>query len=300
MKSLVALSFAAAALVSTTAFASTGANGYAEAVTGKVVVNQPRCFTAPCPPMVMIQDGENVVHVKWGSKLGDDLAGFQGKVVTVQGAMKDGSLDPQAFKPGTSKNFVTGTIHTRCMNGAATCRAFIEVNGQQYMIHDDFKNYAGLDGATVSLQGTLKGNCPAGAMCITNIVEFYPSSNTIMVKGELGVLYTALGPTRPIVPQAGNYLLKFDNGNTMIVDSKRNLMDRNGSTVWLRGHLNAGGGDLASFFTATAASDAVYSNAPMTMAGTAAGNNAGRNDSTVPVASAQPSGSSSQGAGVAH
>lgn len=307
MKSIVLVLSAVATLASARAFAAEtvphfypAVNPYGDSVTGVVQVEQPMCMVAPCPAIVSIKSGDSVTKIAWNSKMGDDLAAFKGKTVTVNGAISKGAMNPAAFMPGTSKDFVTGKISTRCMNGASTCKAFITVDGKQYPIHGDFKNYAGLDGVTVTVPGSIHGNCPIGAMCIVNFVEFYPSSNDVMLKGNLGILYTAANPTRPIVPQAGNYLMTFEDGKTLVVDSKKNLMDRNGSDVWMLGHMNAGGGDLAPYFSATKVSAAVSDNhSPLTVAADA-GNNAGRDANTTPTASSQPAGHSSQGAGVAH
>src|SRR4051812_17875886 len=155
MKSLL-LTLAAATLVSTTAMAeqtSTNAHGirvFPNNVTGIVRVNQPMCLVAPCPAIVTIEtDGKNI-PIPHGSKIADDLAAFAGKTVTVQGGMVNHpqlgapghmDFDPKAFAPGKSADFLSGTLHTRCMNGASTCRAFIEVDGKQFMIKDDFKKY---------------------------------------------------------------------------------------------------------------------------------------------------------------
>src|SRR4051812_43632936 len=160
MKSLL-LTLAAATLVSTTAMAeqtSTNAHGirvFPSNVTGIVRVNQPMCLVAPCPAIVTIEsDGKNI-PIPHGSKIADDLAAYAGKTVTVQGSTVNhagagAEFEPKAFAPGKSADFLSGTLHTRCMNGASTCRAFIEVDGKQFMIKDDFKKYAGLDGALLT------------------------------------------------------------------------------------------------------------------------------------------------------
>ena len=308
MKSIL-LTLAAVSLLSATAFAeqtsSTG-NGirlYPSSVSGIVHVKQIECFAAPCPQIVTLESAGHSTQIPWGSKIADDVAAFDGKTVTVLGTLANHpqlgapghmDLDAKAFMPGKSADFLTGTLHTRCMNGAASCRAFIEADGKQFMINGDFRKYAGLDGATVTIPGELHSNCPANARCIIDVSEFYPRGENLMVKGNLGMLMTV---HNPMVPQAGNYLLKVDGGNTVVVDAgSHNWMDRDGSTVWLSGHMNAGGGDLAPYFTASKASKSVYDNSSPVYAGNDSGNNSDRNANTNPSSSA--SASSGTGAGI--
>ena len=310
MKSLL-LTLAAATLVSTTAMAeqtSTNSHGvriFSNNVTGIVRVNQPMCFVAPCPAFVTLEADGKTISIPRGSKIADDLAAYAGKTVTVQGDMVyhpqlgapgHMDLDPKIFAPGKSADFLSGTLHTRCMNGASTCRAFIEVDGKQFTIKDDFKKYAGLDGATVTIPGELRSNCPANARCIIDYSEFIPKGDNMMVRGNIGMLMTNVH--NPMIPHPGNYLLTLDGGNTVIVDAgSHNWMDRNYQTVWLSGHMNAGGGDLAPYFTATKASKPVYDNSSPVFASNGSGNNAGRNDSTNGATSSASS-SGSTGAGV--
>jgi hypothetical protein len=310
---------AAAVLVSATAMAEststhTFAGTYSNSITGVVSVNQPMCLVAPCPAIVSIKSGDKVTTMPWGSPVADDLAAFAGKTVTVNGTMVNHpelgapgkmQFDPQAFRPGKSSDFVTGVVSASCTRDPAMfCHASIEVNGRSYPIQGDYKNYLPLNGATVTLPGSIAAWSPAcnpGELCSRMMMlKFIPTAGDIMVKGQLGVLYTTL-PVHPLIPRVGNYLLTFGAGNTMIVDSKKNNMDVNGDTVWISGHVNQGGGDLTSWFTATKVSAPVYNNQTPVGGVANAGNNAGRNDSTNGATqNAGATGSSDAHVGTAH
>ena len=186
-------------------------------------------------------------------------------------------------------NTVEGTLHTYCMNGAASCRALIDIGGKSYTIQAPFKEFAGLDGATVKMHGTIDVACPGGGTCS----NFTPTSKKIDIFGTLAALYTAEPlQGRPMVPTAGNYLLSFGNGKSIVISSKENLMADNHETVWLRGRVKAGGGDLAPFFVATSAYR--FQN----WSGVSSGSNVSRDSHTTPVGNSTAQSAPSTGAGI--
>src|SRR6476659_7944134 len=113
-------------------------------------------------------------------------------------------------------NTVEGTIHTYCMNGAATCRAFIEIGGKRYAIQAPFSQFAGLDGATVKMQGTIDAACPGGGTS----ANFTPSSKSIDVFGKLEINHPSHSP---IIPFVGGYLLDFGGDKKVVVSSRHDL-----------------------------------------------------------------------------
>jgi len=213
--------------------------------------------------------------------------------VAVIGAMLSAA---PAFALVTADTY-EGTLHTYCMNGAASCHAVLDVGDKTYTVNAPFKNFVGLDGATVRIHGDVGAACPGGGDCAA-LHTITMTSKNIDVYGRIGMLMRSTNPT---IPHAGNYLLQWGKGqnkHSIVVDYRGNAMGDDGEMVWVTGRVHAGGGDLAPFFVAKEIGR--FQN--YAGLGSDAGNNAGRDANTTPVAqsSSSSSGSSMGGAGVAH
>ena len=271
---------------------------YTNTYTGTVKVETRECITAPCPSPVWIYAAGNKLGVQVTGPMADDLAAYNGKVVTVKGvqsthpelgAPMHQDFQVESFAPGRNGDIVTGVVHEYCLGAGGTgngCQAFIKVGQRTLKIDQSqyLKGIGALSGQTVTLYGTYKNAGVGGGGSLT----FEPSSDKVSVKGNLGELYFAQPRIEPIVPHVGNWELSFKNGEKIVVDSKLNITDRNNTNVWVTGTLVQGGGDLATYLKATSVSGTVYGNGDGNANGNplfgeanaGTGSNVGRNDAT--------------------
>lgn len=223
-------------------------------VTGKVQVLYPRCGPG-CPPVVRVQNGD-AGYVTITGNLALDVAAFDGKVLTVKGdAGSNGSLDANGFAPGTSNQFVTGTVELVSPNCPANARCaqkvYLDVGNRKILVKDGFQyGLTGLEGATVTIRGNLvQYRCAPGTRCLgsepTLVVE---EGKNILVRGRIEALAHGMN--------GQTHLATLDNGETLLVSGKK-WADRNFNTVWMSGKMTTERISGTPMFKATSASAGV-------------------------------------------
>lgn len=271
---------------------------YSEVVSGKVEVAQPRCFRAPCPPLVWIVAADGT-KTRIAGPLVDDLAAVEGRSFTVQGKPgngEDGAIEGQAFAPGPWRDFVTATVEDKssCMGGNGPCitRVMLNTGFENIEVADpaEAERLRAFDGATLTVRGKVSPPGYRGSSPPT--IDL--SSEVVHVKGTVEKL--------PHGMNGQTHTITFGDDRSLLVTTTRDLSGVEGTPAWLRGRLVE---ELISgqpMLKATWASTTVYDNttdpalAPSPVAAGPAGANVGRDANTVPVTSASSAGSAA-GAG---
>ena len=275
----------AAALLLAPALAHAVPQSNVETVSGLVHLNHVMCFAAPCPPITeLVDENGKAMHVS--GDMARDLGAFDGAKVTVKGTVKDGSITPIAFAPGSHENFITGTVKdvTNCPSNARCMpKVAIVMNGVEYKIADDKLSHdlISIRGATV----TLRGKADSAHVFTQN------QGTNVLVRGNLRELEHALN--------GETHMMMFDDGSTMMISGKPSWSDRNYADVWISGKFGEDAISHTSLFLGSKASDAMYvmpAIEPMPMS-VATGSNAPRAASTN-AASQQAVSSRSGGSGV--